>query len=325
MDALIEKAAKTYADNFPNKLWFGKCIFISWYCEKASCTFCYRSHGTHKSAEDARRSDASVLAEAFIAKHLGWRIEFLTGGCESLPFEDILALSKEVSNIYERKIWLNLGIFDKAQLEKLKPYVEGICASIECCTPSLHDIVCPDKPIKPYEDMLKSLDLKRSCCIIIGLGEKRDEAQYLFDFIEKSKLDRITFYALKPVPGSPFTQSPSSEEYAWWIASTRIRFPKLEIIAGLTPKKVDYALWALKAGANALTKFPAIRKFGSDEAAKVEGYIKASGRAFDSSLTRLPDKDWSKELEKIDASADLRMNVHMYLKKMSQLSRNSEL
>ena len=76
------------------------------------------------------------------------------------------------------------------------------------------------------------------------------------------------------------------------------KFPKLEIIAGLTPKKPDYTSLLLKAGANTLTKFPAIRKFGSKEAYLIEKQIKDSGRKFTTSLTELPQIDWKKEVKK---------------------------
>ncbi len=40
---LIEQAGEVYRKNFPNTTWFGRCIFVSWYCDVGTCDFCYRS------------------------------------------------------------------------------------------------------------------------------------------------------------------------------------------------------------------------------------------------------------------------------------------
>ncbi len=232
---------------------------------------------------------------------MGWRLEFLTGGYKIFSFEEILEIIKKVSAIYKEKIWINLGILNKKQLERLKPYVEGICASIETVENKLHDQLCPDKPIERYVTLLKEAEemgFKRSITIVIGLGEKKEDFTLLTRFIEENKLNRITFYALKPVEGTGYVKSPEIEDYVWWIAQTRIKFPKLEIIAGLTPKKVDYTELLLKAGANGITKFPAIKKFGSREAKLIEKLIKKSGREFTTSLTKLPKIDWEEEVKK---------------------------
>ena len=320
---LLENAGAVYRNNFPgsaDSAWFGKCIFISWYCRIATCKFCFRAvHNQRregpKTPEQAKRSTSSVLAEALITRKLGWRLEFLTGGCDSLPFNQFFELVKKVCEVYNDKIWINLGLFNREQLEQLKPYVEGVCASIETTNPELHKEVCPDKPIKPYQEMLElsgRLGFKKSACIIIGLGEKKSDINPLFEFIRKNKLDRITFYALKPVKGSSFSKSPEPEEYAWWIARTRIEFPDLEIMAGLTPKKPEYAEWVLRAGANAVTKFPATRKFGSEQARVVERGAINAGRRLNSSLTQLSDIDETgleKEADKLDLEPELKKRL----------------
>lgn len=318
----IKKADKIFIENFGSKVWFGKCIFISWHCDIATCKFCFRAnYKDKKTSEQKKRSLASILAEAFIAKKLNWRLEFITGGCKSMPFDELFEVIKNVSKVYGEKIWINLGIFSKEQLKKIKPYVQGICASIETVEEKLHKKICPDKPIEQYLEMLQKLDgFKKSICMIIGLGEKKEDIKRLFEIIKKYKLDRITFYALKPIKGSGFKKSPESEDYAWWISQTRIRFPKLEIIAGLTPKKPEYSQYVLKAGANAITKFPAIRKFGSKEAKIVEQGIKKAHRKIESSLTKLPKVDWEKEVDKLDIDEkikkDMKKIVLRYVQKM---------
>ncbi|MBN1544616.1 radical SAM protein [Candidatus Woesearchaeota archaeon] len=320
MDKIFEQANSTYKQNFPPVTWFGRCIFLSWYCDLGTCKFCFRSTIKHKirHASTAKRSKASVIADALIGKNLGWRIEFLTGGYRIFSFEEQVEISRLVSLVYGHKIWINLGTIDKEGLRQLSQYVEGVCASIECVDQALHDKICPDKPIEPYSRMLhdaKELGFKTSCTIIIGLGEKRSDFEKLAKFIESHHLDRITFYALKPVAGTPYTKSPEPEEYAWWIAQTRVTFPKLEIMAGLTPKNAEkYAGLMLQAGANALTKFPAVKRFGSAQAAEIERQAKEAGRDFTGSLTRMPEVDWDGEVARLGLGPELEQQVKEKLK-----------
>lgn len=324
MDPVIKEANRIYLENFKPITWFGKCIFISWYCDLASCKFCFRASIKNKvKAEKARRSLASILVETFLAKKLGWRIEFITGGCKSLPFDELLDIIKNVSLIYDKKIWINLGLFNKEQLEELRPYVEGVCASIETINPELHREVCPDKPIEPYEEMLQKADgFKKSITIIIGLCEKREDFELLADFIERNNLDRITFYALKPVEGTIYKESPCVEDYSWWIAKTRIRFPKLEIMAGLTPKRIEYVKPVLIAGANAITKFPAIRKFASEKCKEIEEQVKDAGRAFLGTLTKLPSINVDEEVANSKIDEDLKHDFKVKLEKYINVLKN---
>ncbi len=324
---LIKEAGEVYSENFDNIAWFGRCIFMSWYCDLGTCKFCFRSTTKHKikHAKSAKRSVSSLLTDALIGRNLGWRIEFLTGGYRIFSFDEMLDIIKKVSHIFQQKIWLNLGVMEKKQLEAIKPYVEGVCASIETAEPKLHDLICPDKPIKPYSDFLElagEMGFKKSMTIVVGLDEKKEDIEYLFDFIEKHKLERITFYALKPVRGTGYTKSPEPKYYAWWIAKTRIRFPKLEIIAGLTPKQPDYTKLILDAGANAITKFPVLKKFNSPETQLIEKMVKDSGREFVSVLNKLPEIDWDKKIDELEFDDELkeeiRQKLEMYLKKMKK-------
>jgi len=273
----------------------------------------------------AKRSIPSILTDAIIGKQLGWRIEFLTGGYQIFPFNKIVDIANYVSEIFGEKIWINLGSLTEDEMDKLSPYVEGICASIETIEPKLHKDVCPDKPIEPYAEMLKlalKKGFKTSATIVIGLGETKDDFTLLKKFIEDHKLDRITFYALKPIQGTPYTESPDPEYYAWWIRETRNNFPDLQIMAGLTPKRPDYAKYILKAGASAITKFPAIRKFNSDDAKLIEQQVKELGLEFTSSLTKLPDIDWDKLVDTYSfddkLKGEVKEKLKNYINKMRQ-------
>lgn len=305
------------------KVWFGRCIFLSWYCDVGTCKFCYRA--TIKSriqhASHAKRSISSIAVEALLAKELGWRIEFLTGGYKIYPQKELIEICKLVSSIYGEKIWLNLGALSKEDLEDFRPYIKGIVASIECVNPDLHDKICPDKKIGPYEEMFANAgNLKKSITIVIGLGEKRSDFTMLQKFIDKHKLDRITFYALKPVKGTPFTTSPSVDEYCWWISETRKAFPNIQIIAGITPRTIEYVKPVLLAGADAITKFPATKKFGSEDAISFENQVKEAGKEFVGTLTKLPQIDWNAKVDDLDISDELKTEVkeklEMYLKRM---------
>jgi len=324
---IIQKAQETYKQNFKPTTWFGRCIFLSWYCDVATCKFCFRSTTKHKvkHKDSAQRSLASILTDTIISKNLGWRIEFLTGGYNIFPFEKIVEIAKQVSKIYEKKIWINLGALKKQEMLKLQPYVEGICASIETINPKLHDEICPDKPIKPYEETLKLADelgFKKSITIVIGLGETKQDFELLKQFIQKHKLDRITFYALKPVKETIYKKSPDIEHYSWWIAQTRINFPKIEIISGLTPRKPDYTKQLLDSGANAITKFPILKKFNSEETKLIEKMIQDSGRELQGSLTKLPDINWNNLVDELDLKKELKekikVKVNSYIEKIKK-------
>lgn len=317
---LVEEANTVYKENFSAHTWFGRCIFLSWYCDLGTCDFCFRSTIKHKikHASTAKRTLSSVLTDAILGKNLGWRIEFLTGGYGIFSFEELLDLIKLVSKVYSSKIWVNLGSFDENQLDKISPYVEGICASIETVEKTLHDKVCPDKPIEPYSDMLKlarAKGFKTSMTMIVGLGEKRSDFEVFSKFIEEHKINRITFYALKPVRGTHYTESPSTEDYAWWVAKTRIKFPTLEIITGLTPKKPEYAGLILRAGSNAITKFPVVKRFGSADSKSIEQQIKDEGRELSGSLTVMPpDVDWDAEVDRLELDEKLAEDTKRKLK-----------
>ena len=86
----IEVAKNKYKENFDGECWLGRCIFLSWYCSLGNCDFCFRSTQKHKIKfpANARRRKESIYAEAFIAKKLGWKLEFITGGYGIYDFSD---------------------------------------------------------------------------------------------------------------------------------------------------------------------------------------------------------------------------------------------
>ncbi|MBI4983440.1 radical SAM protein, partial [Candidatus Woesearchaeota archaeon] len=114
-EQLLNEASRVYHNNFSSIAWYGRCIFLSWYCDLGTCKFCFRSTIKHKIkfASNAKRTLSSVLVEALLCKKLGWRIEFLTGGYNIYPLSELVNIAKLVNQVYGEKIWLNLGVIMK--------------------------------------------------------------------------------------------------------------------------------------------------------------------------------------------------------------------
>ncbi|MCF7866054.1 radical SAM protein [Candidatus Woesearchaeota archaeon] len=301
---LIDKAQKVYFENFNGDAWLGRCIFLSWYCALGDCDFCFRSTQKHKIQHPAtaRRTYESIYTEAFLCKVNNWKLEFLTGGYGIFEFDDIVKICKTISEIFGEKIWVNLGTLSKPQFEKLLPYINGYVASVETLEPILHKKVAPSKPMAPYEKSLnvaKELGLKTSITIVLGLGEPIDDYKYVKEFIKKHELSRITYYALRPVKGTPYENGPDPEFVAKWITKTRIDFPKIEIIVGTAETRLPEISLLLRSGANAITKIPATKIYGTTGAEDIHNLIKSADRNFISELRKLPDVNWSKEVNKV--------------------------
>lgn len=319
---LLKKASETYWTEFDGKTWYGRCIFLSWYCSLADCTFCFRATKKCEDPKKALRSRASVALEALFCKKFAWRIEFLTGGYGMMPFNDLVEYAKLVSKVYGEKVWLNVGVLGEKQIEIIEPYIKGICASIETCSTKLHDAVCPHKPIEPYQKMFDILTkkfphIKKSIAIIVGLAPQTivdgksasEDPDDLYNFIEKNALDRITMYALKPVRGTPYTIPPTTEEFASAIANVRIRFPKLQIIAGTNLRRCHEVDILMQAGANAITKFPATKQFATKRAIDVTQKITSQTRNFISNLAALQKIDWHAEINALSVDEHLKTQM----------------
>jgi biotin synthase-like enzyme len=323
---LIEQANQVYKKNFSPECWFERAVFLSWYCSLGDCKFCYMSTQKNKISdpEKARRRLSSVLAELILSNKLGWEIEFLSTGYGSYTQEELIELLKISSETITEKLWLNIGYLDEKEINKFLPYVKGVSASIETVNWELRKEVCPSKPVEPMLKMLELADkynLKKAITIIIGLGEKIEDIEELFKFIEKYKLDRVTFYSLNPHEGTPFTKGPETEYYVQWIAKTRIKYPKLEIIAGSWVNRIEEINLLLKSGANAFTKFPALKLFNSSFAKQIEEETKKARRELKGSLTEIPTIDWKVEINKLNVNENLKeqilLKLKQYLKRMN--------
>jgi biotin synthase-like enzyme len=318
-EQLIEQAEQVYKENFSNECHFERAVFLSWYCSLGDCTFCYMStqKSKIKDPKKARRRLSSVLAEIVLSKELGWKIEFLSAGYGSYTNEELLEVVKASSKVAEEKLWLNIGYLDNKELNNFLPYLEGTSASIETVNWELRKKVCPSKPLEPMFKMLKlaeEYNLKKGITIIIGLGEKIEDIEELFKLIKEYKLDRVTFYSLNPHEGTAFSKGPETEYYLQWVAKTRIEFPRLEIITGSWVNRLEEIHLLLKAGANAFTKFPALKLFGSNYAQEIEAQIIKANRKLKGSLIKLPEVDWEKEINSLEIDQGLKSQVYSKLK-----------
>lgn len=318
--SLIEEASKVYNENFPSVTCFERAIFISWFCAKPTCKFCYMYtiKDQIKNPRKARRRLSSIFAETLIARILNWKIGFLSAGIASWSTKELEPVLAGMHEIMGEKIWLNLGTLRESQIKALLPHIKGLTGTIETVNWKKRQFIVPDKPIEEIEKMFVLADkynLKKSITIIIGLGETTDDFPSLADVVNKYKVDRINFYRLVPHEGSLFNKGPSTEYYTEWIAKTRIEFPKLDIVAGSWPNRTDEIPELLRAGANSITKLPAIKYFGRKPAIRIQEGAEKAGRKFESELTEYPKVDINKELEKLSFDEDMKNKIKKkYLK-----------
>ena len=112
---LIKKANKTTLDKHGNLITLERAIFLSWWCDKGDCAFCYMSTQKNKIKDPhkARRNTSNIFAEAEMCKRLDWNIEFLSGGYESFTTQEIKQIATTIKDITGQGVWLNTGITDE--------------------------------------------------------------------------------------------------------------------------------------------------------------------------------------------------------------------
>lgn len=315
---LMEQAEQVYKQNFPMTTCFERALFFSWYCNVRDCAYCYMS--TQPDIKTARRSIPSLLAETLLCRKLGWELGFISGGIGAFSQHNFKQLMEKISLVYGEKAWINIGPLNEKLLKDYLSYTKGVVGSIETINPKIHKKVCPSKPAEPYIKMFKKarlLGLKNAMTIILGLGETKEDFSRLEQFILEHDIEKIHFYGLNPQKGTIFekTKSPTADYQAWWIAKTRIAFPKMDIQCGIWEDKVDRVAILLKAGANSISKFPATRRFNSKEAKEIEKQAAIAGRKFTGTLTKMPKIDWDKEVDKLKLDKELKISIKKHLTK----------
>ena len=279
-----------------------------------------------KDPKKARRSIESILAEVFLCKKLGWKIEFLSGGYESFSKQELLFLIKNIYNIYGKKVWLNIGVLNKEELKLFKKYIIGVCGAVECVNPKIQKKVCPSKPIKEITSMFKicdELNLKKAITIILGIGETEKDIPSLKQFIKANKINKITFYRLKPQKNTIFENKKSinSDYYIKWVKETRKEFPEIKITVGSWLTHLSEIHNLLNSGADAITKFPSIKLFNSKYAKQIEEEAKKVNRKFKGTLTKKKKINFN-EIDKLKIKKELKNKIKIklkdYIKKMEK-------
>lgn len=287
---LLQRSNKITLEVHGNQVTLERAIFLSWYCEKGDCAFCYMSaqKPNIKDPQNARRKVESILAEAEVTRRMGWNIEFLSGGYGLFKTHEIKNISREIFSITGKPVWLNMGI--TRELEGFGDEIAGITGAVEVANPELHQKICPSKSLEDITDMLElagDLGFKKAITIILGIGEKPEDTEYIWKMIEDLKIDRVTFYSLNPHKDTVYENSPSpaSLYYAGVVAATRIKFPSLEIVAGTWVDNLANIGPLLLAGANGITKFPLFKMYGNRYGKRVEEEVKWAGKQLQGTFT----------------------------------------
>lgn len=313
---LLEEANKITLKVHGNLITLERAIFLSWWCDKGDCAFCYMSAQKPKIKEPqkARRKVNSILAEAELTRRMGWNIEFLSGGYGSFNNTEIKSIAEKIYSITGKPVWLNLGV-----MENLGDYgdeIAGITGAIEVANPELHNKICPSKPL---EDMIEMMDtagelgFKKAITIILGLGETVEDLKHLWKIIGESEVNRVIFYSLNPHKDTVYENSPqpASLYYTSVVAATRIKFPYLEIVAGTWIDNLANIGPLILAGANGLTKFPLFKMFGSRYGKRVEDEVQWSGRELQGTFT-----DFNSLEESERSYQDLEPFIQKYIERM---------
>lgn len=300
---------------------FERAIFFSWYCGIRDCAYCYMS--TQPPKRRAVRSKESLLAELLLCKRLGWDIGFISGGVGAFSQTRFKELLKEMYKVRGEKFWLNIGALGLKELKEYLPYTKGVVGSIETVNKEIHKRVCPSKLVEPYFKMWEKalgLGLRTGMTIILGLGESIKDFPELRKIIKRYKISKIHFYGLNPQKGTVFEKAkpPSVGYQAEWIRKTRAEFPLMDIQCGIWVDRVERVGRLLEAGADSISKFPALKKFGSKEAREMERQVKRAGKEFRGTLTELPKVDWKREVKKYGLGEGVLKKVLEYVKVMER-------
>jgi len=293
---LLQKANQITINEHGRQITLERAIFLSWWCDKGDCAFCYMSSQKPliRDPRKARRRVEAILAEAEIVRRIGWNIEFLSGGYGSFKTAEIKNIAENIFQITGKPVWLNIGT--NSELEYYGDEVNGITGALEAVNPELHQKICPSKPLDDINVMLEKagdLGFKKAVTIILGLGETPDDLKYLFKMIKELRIDRVIFYSLNPHPDTRYADQPqpASLYYAGTVAATRIRFPHLEIIVGTWIDNLANIGPLILAGATGLTKFPLFKMFGTKYGKRIENEVLWAGRELKGTFTDLSRLD----------------------------------
>ena len=312
---LIKDANEITLKNHGNLITLERAIFLSWWCDKGDCAFCYMSTQKNKIKDPAkaRRNTNNIYAEAEMCKRLDWNIEFLSGGYESFTIPEIKNIASTIKEITGDGVWLNTGI--TTELEEFGSEITGITGAVEVANPKIHEKVCPSKKLDDISNMLDTandLGFKKAITIILGLGETLEDVNYIIEYIKDHKIDRVIFYSLNPHKETIYANSsqPASLYYAQVVAQVRLAFPDIEIICGTWIDNLANIGILILSGANGITKFPLFKMFATKYGKRVEEEVKWAGRELKGTFT---DKNQLGP-EKSEVSPELDKFIKRYVK-----------
>ncbi len=287
---LIKKANEVTLKEHGDLITLERAVFLSWWCDKGDCAFCYMSTQKEKikDPQKARRNINNIYAEAEMCSRLDWNIEFLSGGYKSFTTQEIKEIATTIKDITGDGVWLNTGITD--ELDAYGSEIKGITGAVEVANPQIHERVCPSKKLSDISNMLDvagDLGFKKAITIILGLGETLDDVDYIIDYIKDHKIDRVIFYSLNPHKETVYANSsqPASLYYAQVVAQVRLAFPDIEIICGTWIDNLANIGILILSGANGITKFPLFKMFGTKYGKRVEEEVKWAGRQLKGTFT----------------------------------------
>ena len=312
---LINKANEVTLKEHGDLITLERAVFLSWWCDKGDCAFCYMSTQKEKikDPQKARRNINNIYAEAEMCNRLDWNIEFLSGGYKSFTTQEIKEIATTIKDITGDGVWLNTGITD--ELDAYGSEIKGITGAVEVANPKIHERVCPSKKLSDISNMLDvagDLGFKKAITIILGLGETLDDVDYIIDYIKDHKIDRVIFYSLNPHKETVYANSsqPASLYYAQVVAQVRLAFPNIEIICGTWIDNLANIGILILSGANGITKFPLFKMFGTKYGKRVEEEVKWAGRDIKGTFT---DKN-KLGPEKSEINPELNKFIKRYVK-----------
>ena len=306
-ERLLAEAETTFTSHWPAETTYNRQLFFDWHCQD-QCHVCYLS--LQKSEQipiKAKRSVASILAEAHIVRQLRWT-PTLVGDIRTHTIKDLREMCRRVCSITEGGLWINAGPISRNDIDIIRPFIEGVIAPIETVNRDAYKEICPKKSITPLLTMLSETTTKRGISLILGAGESLSNLDLLFDFIRNNEIDRVVFNT--PMRSTGYTTLPSSFYIARWIAETRINFPKVEIIVAVNPSRPVETSLFLKSGANQLTGFPAISMFNTEAARIIEQESITARRTMKSTLT---DMSKVSKMASLNIDNEIKEKINKYL------------
>ncbi len=317
LQSLIARADGIFKQNFPQETYFERSIFINWTCAIADCKYCFLStkpkHDPRKKPT-AIRSQESILAEALVCKVMGWKIGYITGGLRVESTEYFISLISKINKITEEKIMMNFGPYAKSEIVTLKPHISGMGSAIESFDEDLHSFICPSKPLKSlmtFLGNLKDQGLQKLITIILGIGERKEDAEIVIQKISQYNIEKVQLCFLKAQEKTIFNDvpPPNPEYMAWWIATLRTGCPKLDIKVALVRERVGDVELYLNAGANGFSRFMVFSDFDSEYAKELEEGCVRAGRTLRGHFTSLPDVDIAKAVDQLPFDEELKQKI----------------